>query len=449
MRDKRLFLAFSALFFGLSLSTVHYGPLFNMFYLSLEHKEYIQLFSYLVLPITILIYLWYKHISIKNKLLYIRFFAISILLALAGLQLFTNLFIQIFLSFYLGTAFLILMYLIVSIYPHIYSYQESYRFIGYTLIISTIIVIISLYIKTIDDGLALLFCGFNSMAILIIGFIMDIEIEKNTVNSKELNVNILLQLFLFVLLLNIGDGYLFALNQSFYKTSMFLNSIVFFLVYLISSILMVTFYKQLIKFKLLLSLTIALMSIGFIFSSFDIYYGFLIQVCVAILDIFVWTLALQMNFVIKKPLLLVIITMGANSLASFIGLLLFQIILSNQSSHLLYALGIIASLHIISIVFVPNMYNELKGFSDRLELLMHDRRNVVFLEEVAKEYSLTKRESEIFCYLIENKTYKEISENLIISINTTKTHIKHIYSKFEVDSKKNLIEFIEKLQKNI
>ena len=48
---------------------------------------------------------------------------------------------------------------------------------------------------------------------------------------------------------------------------------------------------------------------------------------------------------------------------------------------------------------------------------------------------LTKRETEILGLISEGKTYTQISEELFISKETSKTHIKNIYSKLQVNSK--------------
>lgn len=48
---------------------------------------------------------------------------------------------------------------------------------------------------------------------------------------------------------------------------------------------------------------------------------------------------------------------------------------------------------------------------------------------------LTKRETEILQLISEGKTYTQISEELFISKETSKTHIKNIYAKLQVNSK--------------
>lgn len=52
-----------------------------------------------------------------------------------------------------------------------------------------------------------------------------------------------------------------------------------------------------------------------------------------------------------------------------------------------------------------------------------------------KENLLTKREEEVLSLLSEGKMYKEVAAWLGITMETTKKHIKHIYSKLEVQNR--------------
>ncbi len=52
---------------------------------------------------------------------------------------------------------------------------------------------------------------------------------------------------------------------------------------------------------------------------------------------------------------------------------------------------------------------------------------------------LTRRETEILSLIAEGKTYTQISEELFISKETSKTHIKNIYSKLQVKCKSEAI----------
>ena len=58
----------------------------------------------------------------------------------------------------------------------------------------------------------------------------------------------------------------------------------------------------------------------------------------------------------------------------------------------------------------------------------------------SKEYQLTAREQEIPLLLLDNKSNQEISDELKISIGTTKTHTHNIFQKFGVRKRQQLLE---------
>lgn len=65
------------------------------------------------------------------------------------------------------------------------------------------------------------------------------------------------------------------------------------------------------------------------------------------------------------------------------------------------------------------------------------------VREIAEEYGLSSRESEIFTYLAKGRNAGFIREELILSEHTVKTHIYHIYKKLGVKSQQNLINMVE------
>ncbi len=64
------------------------------------------------------------------------------------------------------------------------------------------------------------------------------------------------------------------------------------------------------------------------------------------------------------------------------------------------------------------------------------------IDEFADEYSLTDREREVVMLIYEGAGNSEISEKLFISLNTVKSHIKHIFRKLQVNSRLELIQVI-------
>ena len=71
----------------------------------------------------------------------------------------------------------------------------------------------------------------------------------------------------------------------------------------------------------------------------------------------------------------------------------------------------------------------------------------LFDEFIQQIKTLTRAEKQIFNLYVEGKTPKEVTEVLFITINTLKTHNKHIYSKLSISSKEELLLYVRLLRK--
>lgn len=63
--------------------------------------------------------------------------------------------------------------------------------------------------------------------------------------------------------------------------------------------------------------------------------------------------------------------------------------------------------------------------------------------EIAERFDLTARELEVFKMLARGRDRTYIQEQLVISRNTVKSHVKHIYTKLDVHSQQDLIDLIQ------
>ena len=63
-------------------------------------------------------------------------------------------------------------------------------------------------------------------------------------------------------------------------------------------------------------------------------------------------------------------------------------------------------------------------------------------DEIAAEFGLTRRESEVFTYLARGRTQSYIRDQLVLSKNTISTHVRHIYAKLDVHSREELIDMV-------
>ena len=73
---------------------------------------------------------------------------------------------------------------------------------------------------------------------------------------------------------------------------------------------------------------------------------------------------------------------------------------------------------------------------------------LAYCRKLALENGLTPREAEILGLIAMGRSAKYIAEELTISHNTTRTHIKHVYEKLNIHSKQELLDLIESFDPN-
>lgn len=64
-------------------------------------------------------------------------------------------------------------------------------------------------------------------------------------------------------------------------------------------------------------------------------------------------------------------------------------------------------------------------------------------EEISEEYRLTAREKEVFNLLARGRNGRFIQDELVVSYNTVKAHVKHIYAKLDIHTQQELIDMVE------
>jgi DNA-binding CsgD family transcriptional regulator len=67
---------------------------------------------------------------------------------------------------------------------------------------------------------------------------------------------------------------------------------------------------------------------------------------------------------------------------------------------------------------------------------------LAYCQELAQDHGLTPREAEILGLIAMGRSAKYIAEELVISLNTTRTHVKHVYEKLNIHAKQELIDLV-------
>ena len=68
--------------------------------------------------------------------------------------------------------------------------------------------------------------------------------------------------------------------------------------------------------------------------------------------------------------------------------------------------------------------------------------------KAARTYDLTRREEDVLRLLVEGRTAPQIAEELVVSPNTVKTHVRHIYAKMDIHSQQELIDYAIQMSQN-
>lgn len=58
--------------------------------------------------------------------------------------------------------------------------------------------------------------------------------------------------------------------------------------------------------------------------------------------------------------------------------------------------------------------------------------------KAARTYDLTRREEDVLCLLVEGRTAPQIAEELVVSPNTVKTHVRNLYRKLGINRRADL-----------
>lgn len=93
---------------------------------------------------------------------------------------------------------------------------------------------------------------------------------------------------------------------------------------------------------------------------------------------------------------------------------------------------------------LENMQTELQHYIEQLKgHRKFSSEKKITLKEQLSDFDLSDRELSVLRLLVKGKTNKKISEELYISINTVKSHIKSIYGKMDV---KNRVQVVQKIK---
>ena len=96
-------------------------------------------------------------------------------------------------------------------------------------------------------------------------------------------------------------------------------------------------------------------------------------------------------------------------------------------------------LYLVAVGLVPVLRQRRRGAEEPTDLARLQEERCRHLAERAQ---LSRREAEILSYLAQGRSAPFIAEELFVSTNTVKTHVRHIYGKLGVHSKEELLDVV-------
>lgn len=166
-----------------------------------------------------------------------------------------------------------------------------------------------------------------------------------------------------------------------------------------------------------------------------------------IYDLFWWSILGEILEYRENPGRILGIGLGANVLGIFLGGLVGRFLQNADLNISLAATLLALTVVCITLALLPLLQKRLaQDLKDHVYLGESLRASEEEPEEEGysaffKDFS--KREIEVAERLLQGKTYQMIASELFISENTVKYHVKHIYSKLNVQSRSQLIEMVE------
>lgn len=287
---------------------------------------------------------------------------------------------------------------------------------------------------------------------------VEVDVQKSSNELKNVinPIKPLIFLCFFIVIITINSGLMYQVINPAFEHHQWLVSWYWAVPY-IAALYIMKNLPQKINRNYILYVAIAMIGFAFIaFMTFDrsvasyfVVNTLMLGAC-GVYDLFWWSILGEMLDFDDNPAKILGIGLSANVLGVLIGGVIGNIILTMDAKYGTSMLALVVVF--FTLMILPLLHKH-------LSILL---KNHVFLatlyEMVPTKQSetidnfimigqLTQRESQIAGLLLRGRTYKMIANELYLSENTVKTHIKNIYSKFNVQSKSELMNLL--MKKNI
>lgn len=265
---------------------------------------------------------------------------------------------------------------------------------------------------------------------------------------------ILIFLCSFIVIISINSGLMYQVIKPGFAQFQWLTSWYWALPY-IGALFIMRNLSPKINRSYILYLAIAMIGISFIaFIGFKVsvfsylFIDTLMLGAFGVYDLFLWSILGEMLEFHENPAKILGIGLSSNVLGVLMGGLIGSRLVSGSLSgvnSILVALTVVC----VTLALLPPLHK-------RLSNLLKDHAYLEVFSDMPLEEqnsqmdnvklfgNLSERESQVATLLLQGKTYKTIAGELFISENTVKYYVKNIYSKFNIQSRTQLIELVQK-----
>lgn len=302
-----------------------------------------------------------------------------------------------------------------------------------------------------------------SMAMLFIAFILSLKLPVNNSSSSfkpEVNKiqdvgKHLAFLYLFITIITIDSGLMYYVISPAFTHLEWLTSWYWAIPYVVALLIMRNLPCKVNREYILY---VAIAMIGFSFIGFMIFDRSILSYIVVntlmlgafgIYDLFWWSILGEMLDYDKNPAKILGIGLSANILGVLLGGLICNTVLSAKIDSPYPALLAITVVF-VTLILLPPLYryisvllkdNTFASTTSKLSV-----QNKIHIDRNTEFGILSERECQVTALLLQGKTYRTIAKELHISENTVKYYVKNIYSKFNINSRAELIDIILKKQ---
>lgn len=296
-----------------------------------------------------------------------------------------------------------------------------------------------------------------SILMLVSAFLLALKLPANDSNQvkKKNNLsisNLLLFFYIFIVILTTNSGLMYHVINPAFEHLKSLTSWYWAVPY-IAAIFILRNISQ--NFKSSYILYVAIAMIGLSFTAFitldrSVTSYFIVNTLMlgsyGVYDLFFWSILGVMLDYHENPAKILGIGLSANVLGIVLGGLIGNNLIENNLQSVNPSLLAFAVVCITLVLLPPlnkHLSSLLKGHTFLTEFTgMSEFKQNKQIDKISVFGNLSGREKQVATLLLQGKTYKTIAAELFISENTVKYYVKNVYSKFNIQSRAELIDIV-------